>query len=342
MFGLYWPYRMGNFPSNCTYFNSVFAFFWSLLSPSGLSNVTFGTGSNLLHYRSSGRIKHRLSSVSLSLRTRQSTATLLHTRKDSERLFISLRDSHLVVELQTGADLGIRSLTLQSQAPVSDGEWHRVDVSMESQTLPASRWTMVLDGDKEVVSKSTASAGDLDFLKEGADILLGGPDAGATFSGCLGPVEIGGLLLPFHHDAELNFPRPQQELFSRVSSGPALRYGCWGANVCTPEPCQNGGLCEDLFDLARCACTAEWTGPTCQEPTDACFSGPCAFGNCSSGRDLLLGFRCECEPGYGGKQCEVEVDACEGNKCVHGATCLKGLQGYSCLCPQNLTGQYCE
>lgn len=307
-----------------------------------MSNVTFSTGSSLLHYRSNGRIKHRLTSISLNVRTRQSATMLLYALKDSDQLAVFLRDTRLVLELQTGTDKDVRRLTLQSQAPVSDGEWHRVEVSMESPTLPASRWTMSLDKDKKTASISATSAGDLDFLKEGADIILGGPNAKATLTGCLGPVEIGGLLLPFHHDTELNFPRPQQELFSRVNSEPVPRYGCWGASVCAPDPCQNGGSCKDLFDLARCTCPAKWTGPTCQESTDGCLSAPCVFGNCSSSGDLPAGFRCECEPGYTGEQCEVEIDPCEDSKCIRGATCLKGLQGYSCLCPQNLTGQYCE
>lgn len=303
--------------------------------------MTFGIESSILRYRSNGRIKRRLSSVSLSVRTRQSTATLLHAQKGTDQLTISILDSHLVVELQTGADRDSHRVALESQSPVSDGEWHSVEASVEGQTPGASRWTLAVDGDKEVLSSPTETAGNLDFLKEGADVLLGGlsVDTGAMFSGCLGPVEIGGLLLPFHHDTELSLPRSQEELFSRTNSDAAPQYGCWGASVCAPSPCQNEGACEDLFDLHRCTCTPEWTGPTCQEPTNTCVSAPCIFGNCTS---LPGGFSCECEPGYSGEQCEVEVDVCENSKCINGGTCLKGLEGYSCLCPQNLTGQYCK
>uniref|UniRef100_A0A8C4HIV7 Crumbs homolog 1 n=1 Tax=Dicentrarchus labrax TaxID=13489 RepID=A0A8C4HIV7_DICLA len=306
-----------------------------------LSNVTFRVESSILHYGSNGKIKRSLSSVYLSFRTRQSAATLLHAQKDSDYLTVSLLDSHLVMELQTGADKDAPKLTVQSQGPVSDGEWHTVELSMENQTLQTSRWIMAENGGKDELSMSKTAAGDLEFLREGADIFLGGLtlDSEVKLSGCLGLVEIGGLLLPFHHDTELNLPRPQEEQFARINSNAAPQYGCWGASVCAPNPCENEGVCEDQFDLHHCTCPSEWTGPLCQESTDTCISSPCIYGNCTN---LPQGFKCVCELGFTGEQCEVEVDMCENSNCGNGATCLKGFENYACLCPQNLTGQYCE
>ncbi|XP_076600147.1 protein crumbs homolog 1-like [Chaetodon auriga] len=306
-----------------------------------LSTVTFRGESSILHYRSNGKIKRNLSSVSLSFRTRQSAATILQAQKDSDYLIISLMDSHLVMELQAGTDKDSQKVTVQSQGPVSDGEWHTVELSMEDQTLPTSRWIMAVDGGKDEQSMSKTAGGDLSFLREGADIFLGGLglDAGVKLSGCLGLVEIGGLPLPFHHDTELKLPRPQEEKFTRINHNAGPRYGCWGASVCAPNPCMNEGVCEDLFDSHHCTCPSEWTGPLCQESTNTCISSPCIYGNCTN---LPGGFRCVCELGYSGEQCEVEVDMCENSNCSNGATCLKGFESYTCLCPQNLTGQYCD
>ncbi|XP_032388294.1 protein crumbs homolog 1 [Etheostoma spectabile] len=306
-----------------------------------LSSVTFRVESSILHYRSNGKIKHSLCSVSLSFRTRQSAATLLHAQKDSDYLTVSLLDSHVLMEFQAGADKDSLKVTVQSQGPISDGEWHTVELSKENQTLPTSKWIMAVDRGKIEPSKSKTAAGDLGFLREEADIFLGGLslDAGVNLSGCLGPVEIGGLLLPFHLDTELNLPRPQEEQFMRINGNDVLRYGCWGASVCEPNPCNNQGVCEDQFDLHHCTCPSEWTGPLCQVPTDTCISSPCIHGNCIN---LSGGFMCVCEPGYSGLQCELEVDMCENSNCSKGATCLKGFTSYACLCPKNLTGQYCE
>lgn len=290
-----------------------------------------------MSYRSSGRIQQRLHTVSLRFRTRQANASLLHAHKDSDGLTVSLLDSHLVIELRAGLD----QVRLRSRTPLSDGEWHGVELRLEEQSLHTSSWVMAADGDEEKSSSSDTTAGGLEFLKGGADIFLGGEsaEAGAAFSGCLGPVEIGGIPLPFHRDAELKLPRPQEETFTLLDSPASPRRGCWGASVCDPDPCQNQGVCEDLFDLHRCSCTSEWTGPACQESTNRCISDPCLHGNCSS---LAGGFACACEPGHSGQRCELEADVCEDSKCVNGATCLKGFQSYSCLCPQNLTGQFCR
>ncbi|XP_069020772.1 protein crumbs homolog 1-like [Embiotoca jacksoni] len=305
-----------------------------------LSNVTFRPESSVLHYHSNGKIKRHLTSVSLSFRTRQSTATLLYAQKDSDYLTICLLNSHLVMELQAGADKNSSKVSVQSQGPIREGEWHIVELSMETQT-PTSMWIVAVDGRKEERNMSKPAEGDLDFLREGADIFVGGLnlDAGVNLSGCLGPVEIGGLHLPIHLDTELNLPRPQEEQFSRINADAAPHYGCWGANVCAPNPCQNEGECEDLFDAYQCSCSSEWTGPMCQDPKDTCSSSPCLHGNCTN---LPGGFTCVCELGYSGKQCEVEVDMCENNNCSHGSTCLKGFLSYTCLCSQNLTGQYCD
>ncbi|KAM4605054.1 protein crumbs homolog 1-like [Polymixia lowei] len=306
-----------------------------------VSNVTLGGDSGFLSYQGNGKIKRSLSSVSLRLRTRQSDSTVLHAEKGSVYLTISLQDSHLLMELRAGINQDSPKLTVQTPGPISDGEWHTFELSMENGDLPSSRWVMVVDGREEQPCVSDTTAGNLDFLREGVDILLGGLglDAGGSLAGCLGHVEIGGLPLPFHDDTELNLPRPQEEQFVKITGAVAPRYGCWGTSVCAPNPCHNQGACEDLFDLSRCTCPSGWAGPRCQDPSDTCASNPCVYGNCTI---LSEGYECVCESGYSGALCGVEVDMCDDNKCNTGATCLRGFQSYACLCPQNMTGQYCD
>ncbi|XP_061550448.1 protein crumbs homolog 1-like [Phycodurus eques] len=298
-----------------------------------IANVTVRPESGILHYRNSRNNNRTVSftSISFSFRTRQTAATILHAQRGSKYITISLQDSRVVVD-----DNNSPEMSVQSEGPVNDGEWHSVSLSMDDST---SRWIMNVDGSKAEVSK--LGVGDLDFLREGTDIFLGGLslDSPVSFSGCLGPVEIGGLLLPLHLDTELKLLRPQEEQFLQLNVNAGPHYGCWGASVCEPNPCQNQGTCEDLFDLHRCNCPSTWTGLLCQEPSDTCLAKPCVYGNCSN---IPGGYQCVCEQGYTGAQCEVEVDFCENSNCSNGSTCLKGVQSYSCLCPQNLTDQYCN
>lgn len=305
-----------------------------------LSNVTIRAEGSPLHYRSNGNIKHSLNRLSISFRTRQAAATLMYAQKGLDFLIISLMDSQLTLQLQVGLDQN--ASVVHSVGPVSDGLWHTVELKIENSTMQTALWILVLDGNKMLIEGSRLHPQVLDFLREETDIFLGGMKefGSMKLSGCLGPAEIGGLVLPFHKDSELNFPRPQPEQFVRVDRNTvALQNGCWGTRVCDPNPCQNDGVCEDVFDLYQCTCSSEWTGLLCQESTDRCLSSPCVFGNCSS---MSGEYKCDCEPGYGGHQCESEVNVCENNHCSNGATCLQGLKSYTCLCPQNVTGQYCN
>ncbi len=273
----------------------------------------------------------------MHFRTRQQNATLLHAERNSQFITISIHDGHIVLELQGGKQTSyvyIHSLDL-----VNDGHWHRADFSMDSPVLQSSRWRIVLDEHWEKPSVSFTASGDLDFLREDVDIILGGlgPSSEGNFAGCLGLVEIGGLALPYYSDMEMNQPRPQKERFLRTSGTPY--FGCWGSNVCEPDPCKNGGVCEDLFDLFKCHCPSDWAGQRCEFSVDDCASNPCVHGAC---RAISAGYECSCDAGYTGRRCETVVDVCAHNKCSNGGTCLRGLKRYSCLCPRNTTGPFCR
>ncbi|XP_034145653.1 protein crumbs homolog 1 isoform X1 [Esox lucius] len=309
-----------------------------------VTNVTL-RNDRTLSYRDNGKISRGLNTVLLSVRTRQTDATLLHAKRGSEFLTVSLQRSHLVLELQASGGQASHNVTIQSRTRLSDGHWHTVELSMEDPAQQISRWIAVLDGGKERGGgehvMSEAPSGNLDFLREGADIFLGGlgPEAGGNLAGCLGPVQIGGLLLPYYEDTELSLPRPQDERFIMTHGGPSPQYGCWGASVCEPNPCLNQGACEDLFDTYLCTCPSDWTGPQCQNNADTCAVQPCVHGNCSvSGQ----GHVCSCEAGYTGARCEEDTDTCEDNGCGLGSTCLRGLVNYTCLCPRNMTGPLCN
>ncbi|KAK0154954.1 Protein crumbs 1 [Merluccius polli] len=321
-----------------------------------LSNVTLrgGAGGGVLSYRGNGRITRRLTGVVLRLRTRQTDATLLQARRGPARLLtVSLRRSHLAMELlrADGAAAAAPAVSVRTAAPVADGRWHTVELRMETPGAESSRWVaeeVEADaGGRAEARVSEATGGSLDFLREGVDILLGGGgDSGGGLDGCLGPLEIGGIPLPFHTDGELSLPRPQEEQFLLGPGAVApSRLGCRGADVCSPNPCgDRGGACEDLFDLSRCRCPPGWTGPLCQDPTDACHPDPCLRGNCTTASPAAgTPYECACEPGYAGSRCEAEAEAdtCADHRCSAGATCLRGAAGYGCLCPRNMTGRYC-
>lgn len=280
----------------------------------GYSNATFLNDSTVLTYRGNGHISRNLTNLSLNLRTRKRNAALLHAERGSAFITLSIQDGFLFMELQSTSkddreeeeEEGVSTVSLSSRRSVSDGEWHSVHLFMVAPWARTSQWTLVLDEEIEEASTSRSQGGNLDFLRQGVDIFLGGlaPDAGWALAGCLGTVELGGIALPYLSSSVVNLPRLQEEQFVRTSLHPPL-LGCSGGPVCEPNPCQNGGECQDFFNTYNCSCAEGWAGRHCDFFTDTCASRPCVHGNCSVTGPT---YKCTCEFGYAGVDCDEEVD----------------------------------
>ncbi len=113
---------------------------------------------------------------------------------------------------------------------------------------------------------------------------------------------------------------------------------------CSPNPCNNGGTCEDLFADFRCHCRPGWTGITCNMSL-ACNSMPCQNGGtCNTISDDHLGnytYSCSCTPYWAGTNCDVDL-ACKDNPFQHEGTCDvytnidTGVSTYNCSCPPGM------
>ncbi|XP_034062010.1 protein crumbs homolog 1 isoform X3 [Gymnodraco acuticeps] len=312
------------------------------------SNATFLNESTVLVYRGNGHISRNITNLSLNLRTRKRNTAILHAEMGSSFFTLSIQGGFIFMELQSSSgenrtegegEQAVTAVSLSSRTSVSDGEWHSINLLMAAPWTQSSRWTLVLDEEIEEASTSRMQGGNLNFLRQGVDIFLGGlaPDAGWSLAGCLGTVELGGIALPYFSSSDVNFPRLQEERFTRTSLLTPL-HGCSGAPVCEPNPCLNQGECQDLFNIFNCSCATGWAGRRCSFFTDTCASSPCIHGNCSVNG---LTYNCSCESGYAGVDCEEEVDMCENHLCAHGGTCLQGVDRYACLCPENYTGSLC-
>ncbi|KAM4739821.1 protein crumbs homolog 1 isoform 2-T2 [Anableps anableps] len=319
------------------------------------SNATFLNDSTVMAYQGNGQIFRNITNLSLNLRTRKRNAAILHAEKGSSFITVSVQDGVLFMELQSSSgglsgleeddkeekrEERVSTVSLSSRKSITDGEWHTIHLFMTAPWAQSSRWTLVLDDEIEEASISRSHGSNLNFLREGVDIYLGGlaPYTGWSLAGCLGTVELGGVALPYFRSSEVNLPRLQEEQFIQRSPTPALP-GCRGASVCEPSPCLNDGQCQDLFNTYNCSCAEAWAGRRCDVLIDTCASNPCVHGNCSVNG---LAYECTCDFGYTGVDCEEEVDVCENHLCANGATCLHGPEKYACLCAENYTGPLCN
>ncbi|XP_038113282.1 fat-like cadherin-related tumor suppressor homolog isoform X3 [Culex quinquefasciatus] len=79
-------------------------------------------------------------------------------------------------------------------------------------------------------------------------------------------------------------------------SGKRCDYG----RFCTPNPCRNGGVCEEGDDGPLCMCRG-YTGTTCEIDIDECEQQPC--GNGATCINEAGSFRCVCPPEMTGASC---------------------------------------
>ncbi|XP_069677103.1 protein eyes shut isoform X2 [Periplaneta americana] len=110
---------------------------------------------------------------------------------------------------------------------------------------------------------------------------------------------------------------------------------------CASSPCLNGGVCVDRHADYACACPFGFTGKNCEVQLHQCTTSPCENNALCLVED---GVRvCYCVPDYHGDRCQFQYDECQlGPRCLNGGTCLDGVDNFTCTCPPNLTGQFCE
>ncbi|XP_077188844.1 protein crumbs homolog 1 isoform X3 [Paroedura picta] len=302
-----------------------------------VTNAVFSGRSTALFYRGNGKIRRDLTNIVFGFRTRDTDVILLYAEKEPEFLAISIQNTKLVFQLQSGNTF--YTLNLTSSQPVSDGKWHQVTFSMTEPLSQSSRWHVDID-DEQDSATSTVATGSLNFLREETDIYLADKafDSLDGLRGCMSTVEISGIHLSYFDNAEGHTKKPQEEQFLKVSAGSVVT-GCLELDYCSLNPCTHDGICEDFYTYYGCTCAKGWTGTHCESNIDECAPNPCVHGSCHDGIDS---YKCTCDPGYQGVRCEEDIDDCRGHLCANGATCIDGVNGYSCLCAGNFTGRFCR
>ncbi|MFK7998575.1 MAG: calcium-binding EGF-like domain-containing protein [Polyangiales bacterium] len=73
---------------------------------------------------------------------------------------------------------------------------------------------------------------------------------------------------------------------------------------------------------------------------DDCAPNPCLNGgSCDDGTEA---FTCTCAPGYAGSVCGTNIDDCAPNPCMNGGVCSDGVASFECSCPVEFRGPTCS
>jgi Protein of unknown function (DUF1566)/EGF-like domain/Human growth factor-like EGF len=115
---------------------------------------------------------------------------------------------------------------------------------------------------------------------------------------------------------------------------------CVNTDDCAGSLCKApGGRCVDRLGGYECDCNVGFSGSNCQN--DVCNPNPC-LNNGSCAR-TAQGAACSCSQGYSGDRCQTNTNDCVNHAYQHGASCVDGLNAYSCDCANSgYAGTYCQ
>ena len=207
----------------------------------------------------------------------------------SEYIYLSLVDGYVEFGYDNG--IGSERVVIRSGSQLQLDEWHHIEVNKFGHN-----GSLVVNDDNPVYGYSS---GALMSLTLGGNLWIGGTDGVADissvtgtiggFQGCIDQLTINDELVDLILDAEMGYG-----------------VGVCNATLCHPNPCMNGGDCEDVGTNFFCICPFPFTGALC---------GTSTINVCE---DPLL--------------------------CVAGATCVVAVNGidYTCVCPVGSTGERCD
>ncbi|NXV77696.1 CRUM1 protein, partial [Atlantisia rogersi] len=193
-----------------------------------------------------------LANVSLRFRTTLPSAILFYRGHEAEYLFLELSDGILHAGLKR--EDAVYPLLLEGLR-VDDGQWHKVEVVLNS-TVQLKLWHDSCDTGV-CVQSSPVLPGTALIPHTFQNLYVGGaedPMANNTrsqqgFVGCLEDFQIDAVaLLP------LDLPMGESSL---------VKQGCDRTEWCLSQPCFHGGLCVDLWTTFRCDCSRPYGGPDC-------------------------------------------------------------------------------
>lgn len=105
---------------------------------------------------------------------------------------------------------------------------------------------------------------------------------------------------------------------------------------CSTNLCQNGGTCYTKGSQNVCMCAPGYTGQHCETGMNRHTRAQSSFFYLANHIDPIMW--------HNESLCFVsaDVDECQSNPCLNGATCLDGVNSFTCLCLPSYAGHLCE
>ena len=309
--------------------------------------------------------------LSMHLRTRHPVGVVSHASGNVDYSILEISDGHVQYRWNCGSGEGL----VRSVKRIDDDKWHYINVSRHSTVSELS-----VDGEKTSSAAPGESdmlniESDLMFLGARVEGSSFKPRIDYGFVGCIDEVSLDGFKVPLTLSSLTTGDKSSLKRFVNVELSCPESLPIPG--ICSSHPCLNGGSCTEINRKEYgCKCPERYTGKHCENDMAPCSSSPClndgvcvVMGysykcNCPA---KLSGKRCEygvfcnpnpcknggrCEEGirgpickclhFSGERCQNDINECSQNPCRNGGTCLNFYGGFKCLCPSNVSGEYCN
>ncbi len=206
--------------------------------------------------------------ISLRLRTVSPSGVVLTTASPISSDFLSLDIAAGALRLRFDLGSGPTTVTTLGRVRVDDGMWHAVAIVRVQDYV-----TMVVDG----VAFDGFSPGWARTL-DARTVVIGNASLDG-FSGCVQGVMADSMALtftaaPLCGTDSCDLGPCEHGVCNPSVSGAGFVCNCFEGyfgsrctqqtDVCTPQPCENGGFCSAVAGRARCLCPAGVVGARCE------------------------------------------------------------------------------
>ena len=190
-------------------------------------------------------------STSFKFRTFIKEGAILSTTAVKVNFQLKLVSGSLLFEIT--ADNGSKNMSVQVGRNLNDGEWHTVEAIVHQISV-----TLTVDGESEtmrIIDQSITKRKKL-VNKLRLHVVVG-KALGKSFVGCLLNLKIDNHMIGHQEIQRLD----------DLGRSVMVKVGkCEARNRCYPNPCKNGGKCDQDYRTYHCNCSdTEFEGETCED-----------------------------------------------------------------------------
>ncbi|XP_022105274.1 neurogenic locus notch homolog protein 1-like [Acanthaster planci] len=132
----------------------------------------------------------------------------------------------------------------------------------------------------------------------------------------------------------------------KINPNYMLIYCQKACGVCEEYICQDShDNCPRWKELGECTKNPYYMMANCHYSCGVCIDDECSSSPCQNAATCVDGvdsYTCTCPSGFEGVNCEIDIDDCLNQPCMNNGTCIDRPNGFQCTCTEYYRGFTCE